>query len=131
MVLPGKLFSRFARNERGNVAVMFAVSLIPMLGAAGLAMDQNSGSNARSTVQSELDAAALDVMKAAVSSPNGLELRDIPQPTPKPTTRASIGCLRTRVETCSMAWQPRFLEELQQTGLPVSCSAGTSLKRGA
>jgi Flp pilus assembly protein TadG len=66
MVLTGKLLSRFARNERGNVAVMFAVSLIPMLGAAGLAMDQHSGSNARSTVQSELDAAALDVMRAAV-----------------------------------------------------------------
>jgi Flp pilus assembly protein TadG len=66
MVLSGKLLSRFARNERGNVAVMFAVSLIPMLGAAGLAIDQHTGSNARSAVQSELDAAALDVMKAAV-----------------------------------------------------------------
>jgi Flp pilus assembly protein TadG len=61
-----KLLSRFARNERGNVAIMFGVALIPMVGAAGLAIDQNSGSNARSMVQSELDAAALDVMKAAV-----------------------------------------------------------------
>jgi Flp pilus assembly protein TadG len=61
-----KLLSRFAGNERGNVAIMFGVALIPMVGAAGLAIDQNSGSNARSMVQSELDAAALDVMKAAV-----------------------------------------------------------------
>jgi Flp pilus assembly protein TadG len=61
-----KLLSRFARNERGNVAIMFGVALIPMVGAAGLAIDQNSGSNARSIVQSELDAAALDVVKAAV-----------------------------------------------------------------
>jgi Flp pilus assembly protein TadG len=66
MTIFRKHMSRFARNERGNVAVMFAVSLIPMLGAAGLAIDQHSGSNARSMVQSELDAAGLDVMKAAV-----------------------------------------------------------------
>ncbi len=60
------LLSRFARNERGNVAVMFGVSLIPMMGAASLAIDMSSGSNAKSAVQAELDAAALDIMRSAV-----------------------------------------------------------------
>jgi Putative Flp pilus-assembly TadE/G-like len=66
MTIFGSFLARFARNERGNVAVMFGVSLIPMMGAASLAIDMSSGSNAKSAIQSELDAAALDVMRAAV-----------------------------------------------------------------
>lgn len=53
------------RHEGGNVALAFGLALVPMIGAAGIAVDVQSASNARTVLQAEADAAALEVMKAA------------------------------------------------------------------
>jgi Flp pilus assembly protein TadG len=57
---------RFRNDERGNVALAFGLALVPIAGAAGIALDYQSASNTRFTLQTEADAAALEVMRAAV-----------------------------------------------------------------
>src|SRR5665213_4138660 len=47
---------KFRRSERGNVALIFAVSLIPMLAATGSVVDYTRAAMARSQLQDALDA---------------------------------------------------------------------------
>ena len=55
----GYSFARFRRAERGTVAIAFALTLVPMIGFVGAAVDYNSLSNVRNHLQSAADAAAL------------------------------------------------------------------------
>jgi len=67
-------FSRFwARDERGSMAILTAVSLTVLLGFAGLGVDVSLWLRAKSNVQSASDAAASSVASAAAApggSPN-------------------------------------------------------------
>ncbi len=56
-----KEISGFFKNCRGNVAMLFALGLIPFLLAVGAAIDYNRASMFRAKVQTALDAAALAV----------------------------------------------------------------------
>lgn len=60
------ILHRFRKNERGNIVLLFGLSLVPTVGAAGVAIDYATASNMRTAIQSEADAAALDIVKAAV-----------------------------------------------------------------
>jgi Flp pilus assembly protein TadG len=60
---------RFIRNERGNVAMIFAVSLVPLLGFVGAAIDYSRTTSARSSMKVALDSAALMVSKDLGSNP--------------------------------------------------------------
>jgi Flp pilus assembly protein TadG len=60
-----KTTKRFFREDKGNVAVMFALSLIPMVGAGGIAIDYGQASHVQTYLQAEVDAAALNGAKAA------------------------------------------------------------------
>ena len=81
----GKLLNRtkvirwpniFIQNCRGNVAMMFALALIPVLLAVGAAIDYNRASRNRAQVQNALDAAALAVgAMPASTSQSDLEAR--------------------------------------------------------
>jgi Flp pilus assembly protein TadG len=57
--------ARFARAERGNVAMMFAVTLPVLLSAVGAAIDYSRAVNARSAMQAAIDATALMISKEA------------------------------------------------------------------
>ncbi len=57
------------RSERGNVAAIFAISLVPMLGIVGAAVDYSRAVAARSAMQAALDTAALMVSKDAQNDP--------------------------------------------------------------
>ena len=59
--------ARFRRAERGNVAVLFAITLVPMLGFVGGAIDYSRVNNARTAMQTALDTAALMISKDATS----------------------------------------------------------------
>jgi Flp pilus assembly protein TadG len=54
-----RLISNFGRNQRGNVAVVFGLAAIPILGVAGVALDYSRASHFRSKLQTTVDAAAL------------------------------------------------------------------------
>jgi len=59
-IMNGKnLLRRFRGNEDGNMAAMFAISAVAVVGAMGAAMDYSTLSNAKARSQSIADAAAL------------------------------------------------------------------------
>lgn len=57
------LLRKFAREQSGAVAVIFGLSVVPLLGVAGAALDYNRVSNARVAAVSAADAAALEAVK--------------------------------------------------------------------
>ena len=57
--------TRFARAERGNVAMIFALMLPVLLAAIGAAVDYSRAVNARSAMQAAADATALMISKEA------------------------------------------------------------------
>jgi Flp pilus assembly protein TadG len=59
----GRLLARFASAEQGNIAVIFAITLIPILGMVGAAVDYSRASRARSSMQAALDSTALMLSK--------------------------------------------------------------------
>jgi Flp pilus assembly protein TadG len=54
---------RFARADRGNVAVMFALACVPVIGFVGAAIDYSRANGARSSMQAALDSTALMLSK--------------------------------------------------------------------
>ena len=56
-----KLSNSFRRDQRGGVAVIFAFAAIPMLSAAGVAVDYMSADREKVKLQSGADAAALQI----------------------------------------------------------------------
>lgn len=67
---------RFARNERGNVAMIFAVALVPLLGFVGAAIDYSRTTSARTSMKVALDSAALMVSKDLGNNPT-MSAKDI------------------------------------------------------
>jgi Flp pilus assembly protein TadG len=55
--------TRFAGADEGNIAVIFAIALVPILGFVGAAVDYTRANSARSSMQSALDSTALMISK--------------------------------------------------------------------
>jgi Flp pilus assembly protein TadG len=55
--------ARFSRAEQGNIAVIFAIALVPVLSFVGAAVDYSRAVQARSSMQSALDSTALMLSK--------------------------------------------------------------------
>jgi Flp pilus assembly protein TadG len=58
---------RFARDERGNIAVIFAIASVPLLAAVGCAVDYSMATRIKAKLQSAADAASVGAL--AVGSP--------------------------------------------------------------
>jgi Flp pilus assembly protein TadG len=54
---------QFGLSESGNIAVLFAIALLPILGFVGAAVDYTRANAARSSMQAALDSTALMVSK--------------------------------------------------------------------
>jgi Flp pilus assembly protein TadG len=61
------LLKRFARNEHGNIAVIFTIACIPLLAAVGCAVDYSQATRIKAKLQSAADAASVGAL--AVGSP--------------------------------------------------------------
>jgi Flp pilus assembly protein TadG len=61
--------ARFTRHDGGNIAITFAVALVPLLGFVGAAVDYSRANAARSAMQVALDSAALMVSKDLSANP--------------------------------------------------------------
>ncbi|WP_027518432.1 pilus assembly protein [Bradyrhizobium sp. WSM1417] len=59
----GRHLARFAAAEQGNIAVIFAIALLPVLGFVGAAIDYSRAAQARSAMQAALDSTSLMVSK--------------------------------------------------------------------
>ena len=64
------LLTRLWNNSRGGVAPMLAITIIPLLGAVGAAVDFTRANAARASFQSALDATALMLSKTATTDPD-------------------------------------------------------------
>lgn len=62
-----QLLSSFRRNTRGNVAIMFGLAIVPLVGFVGAAVDYTRANNARSAMQQALDSTALMLSKDAAT----------------------------------------------------------------
>lgn len=60
-------FKAFRKDERGATAVMFGLSIIPLLGLIGAALDYGRATAARTQMQKAVDAAALALVRDAGS----------------------------------------------------------------
>jgi Flp pilus assembly protein TadG len=58
-VAPTRVRRTFRTDRRGNVAILFALVLVPVLGLIGLAVDYSRASSTSSDMQAALDSAAL------------------------------------------------------------------------
>ena len=65
MVALAKETRRFRRDRGGNAALAFGLALVPMIGVAGLVLDLQAAGDIRQVLQSEADAALLEVLRAA------------------------------------------------------------------
>jgi Flp pilus assembly protein TadG len=59
---------RFIRNLRGNVAIIFALSLVPIVFLAGMALDFTSATQKRARLNAAADAAALSAVTPKMAS---------------------------------------------------------------
>src|SRR5882757_1270963 len=55
--------TRFVGADEGNIAVIFAIALVPLLGFVGAAVDYTRANAARSSMQAALDSTALMLSK--------------------------------------------------------------------
>lgn len=69
-----KRWRRFGKAEDGNVIVMFALAVIPVIGLVGAAIDYTQANAMRARMQAAADSAALAVSKEA-STLNGSQLQ--------------------------------------------------------
>ena len=61
--LIGRQLARFAAAEQGNIAMIFAIALVPVLSLVGAAVDYSRAVQARTSMQAALDSAALMLSK--------------------------------------------------------------------
>lgn len=54
-----QLVGHFRRDQRGNIAIIFALTLVPLLGGIGCAVDYSRATQIRSKLQSASDAASV------------------------------------------------------------------------
>ena len=77
--LIGKLrdnWRRFRRAERGNVAIIFALAFIPIVGLIGAAVDYSRLNAARTSMQAAVDSTAL-AMSLLMSQNSTLSAADL------------------------------------------------------
>lgn len=106
------MWSRFLGDQRGSVAPVFALALVPMVGLAGAAIDYARASAARSAMQASLDAATLMIAKDA-------QLLQSNQVTPRATELFNAGFGRDDVQS------------LQVTATVTNGSGGTTVTSSA
>src|SRR5579859_1405676 len=53
------LMNRFRRDQRGNIAVIFAIACVPIISAIGCAVDYSEATRIKAKLQSAADAAAV------------------------------------------------------------------------
>src|SRR5215203_1483934 len=63
--------SRFRSHERANVAPIFAIAMIPVMGLTGAAIDYSRANSIKSAMQAAADATALNLVQTAGSQPSG------------------------------------------------------------
>jgi Flp pilus assembly protein TadG len=62
------MLTRFARNDRGAVAILFAFALVPLLAVVGITLEYSRSTRTLADLQSAVDGAALAAGRSALDS---------------------------------------------------------------
>ena len=62
-----RVFGAFRKNSGGNVALTFAVAVIPVMGCVGAAIDFSNANSVKAAMQAALDSTALMLSKNAAT----------------------------------------------------------------
>ena len=73
MSATSRLWLRFGREDRGNVAMIFGLALVPLVGLIGLAVDYGDWSNRRTSLTKAADAGSLAGIRELI---NAIQERD-------------------------------------------------------
>jgi Flp pilus assembly protein TadG len=65
----------FWSDQRGNIAVLFALAIVPVIGGIGAAVDYSMASAYRTDMQKSLDAAGISLAKIMPASQATLDER--------------------------------------------------------
>ena len=69
-----KFAARFITDSRGNVAIIFAIALLPIIATVGCAVDYSRANSVSAALQSALDSTSLMIAKeAATDTPTQLD----------------------------------------------------------
>jgi len=71
------MLRRFLADRKGNVAIMFAFALVPVIGAMGAAIDYSMASAQRTAMLASLDATAIALVKIMPTSQQELNARGL------------------------------------------------------
>lgn len=96
----GRAISDFGRDAAGHVAVIFALSIIPILTIAGLAVDFQATTTQKVKVQSAVDAAVIAAARAVQAGKTPAEVRSYVKDYVKTlitTEGRSLSCLEPEV----------------------------------
>ena len=66
---------RFFTDPKGNVAIMFAIAAVPIIGAMGAAVDYSMAAAQRTAMQASLDATAIALVKIMPTTQQELNAR--------------------------------------------------------
>lgn len=71
------MLRRFLADRKGNVAIMFAIAVVPVIGAMGAAIDYSMASAQRTAMLASLDATAIALVKIMPTSQQELNARGL------------------------------------------------------
>ena len=63
-----EILRRFGGETSGQIAVFFALSMVPVMGGVGAAIDYSQANSIKTAMQAAADAASLATVKTAASS---------------------------------------------------------------
>ena len=66
---------RFFNDPKGNIAILFAIAVVPIIGAMGAAVDYSMANAQRDAMQYAVDATALALAKIMPASQTELDAR--------------------------------------------------------
>src|SRR3712207_5572792 len=127
---------RFSRDERGTIAIVFALALVPVLGFAGAAIDYAHATQVRGKLQAAVDAAALAALTVRASTntqreANGTSAFQANRPAGEASSVAVKATNKEATATASSAIATSFLKVLQITKIEVKSRAkAVRLKEG-
>jgi Flp pilus assembly protein TadG len=111
---------RFPAAEDGNIAVIFAIALLPMLGFLGAAIDYSRANMARSSMQAALDSAALMVAK-------DLSMGVITTSQINATAQSYFNALYTNKETTGLTINATYTNAQSSTGSTISITGSGAI----
>ncbi len=125
------VFRRFRHSKRGNVAVLFALTALPLITVVGAAVDYSGAANLQSHLQADTDAAALVACKSPLTAEADLKALAqkalngyMPGQTVTITKFKATNNPRSVELTTKVTYPTRFMKIANVSSLNVSITSG-------